>query len=198
VKKQEWMRCGKEAGIESFAKEQRLQWCREYLDSDKHHEETPTTYYGEHDPFDVPISLCAICETSAQKVWRPKEGKPAWRVVCGCGASGDVTPYPRKAAFRWNKSSKSLSVCYTESPLFGLRGLTRADALQRLQLIYNDLTLKIEIATLRQGVGEHVAKGYIARLIAYVDWVQYLEDIIKDRSRNGVGRPEKEKSKTVA
>lgn len=191
------MRCGKEAGIESLSIEQRLKWCQEYLESVKHHEETPTTYYGDHDPFDVPTSQCAMCKTSDQKVWKPREGRSAWRVLCGCGASGDVTPYPRKAVFRWNKSSKSLPVCYTNSPLFGLGAFSKAEASMRLQFIYNDLTLKIEIARLRRDVGEPVAKGYMARLIAYVDWVQYLEDIIKDRSRNGVGRSEKEKSKPL-
>lgn len=198
MKKQDWRERGREAGLDSMAPDARLLWCISYLESDFHHEQTPTTYYGDHDPFDVPISPCAMCQSLNQKVWKPKEGRPAWRVVCKCGASGGVAPYPRKAIFRWNKSPKSLPYSYAESPLFGIQGLAKEEALERLQLIYNDLSLKTEIAVLRSEMGERVAKGYIARLMAYLDWVQYLEDVIKDRSRSANKLPGKENTKTVA
>jgi len=57
------------------------------------------------------------------------------------------------------------------------------EALDRLVRINNDLTLCIEIAHLRKEVGENISEGYIAKLVAYTEWIQYLSELVKNKSR---------------
>lgn len=183
MKKAEWVEKGRASHIGNLPPQQQINWLEAYAKSNDHQSRIQTTFYGDHDPFDVPISPCIECRSLNQRVWKPKEGKPAWRVICECGKTGDVGLFPRKAVFRWNKSMNSLPVSYQDSPLFQLNSLTKEAALIRIESIHNDLTLKIEIAKLKLQVGEQVASGYIARLVAYVDWIQYLEDLIKIRAK---------------
>ncbi len=183
MRKTQWKKDYTECQIERLDLPQQLEWFDRYITSEKHFSNTPTKYYGDHDPFDVPISACSNCGLDTQKLWSPKNGKPSWRVVCSCGTSGPACDYPRKAAFRWNKSFKSSPVNFQESPLFRLNGLEKMEALDRLVRINNDLTLRIEIAHLRKEVGENTSEGYIAKLVAYTEWIQYLSELVKNKSR---------------
>lgn len=163
--------------------EDQLQWLEHYASSKGHFEHTPTNYYGEHDPFDVPFSACADCGSEQLKLWTPREGRAAWRVICTCGNTGPASEFPRKAIFRWNKSRRSRDTDFQLAPLFQLRGLSRADATDRLLKIQNDLGLRVELANVRQSVRADVSPGYIAKLVAYFDWTQYLIDLIKRTSQ---------------
>ncbi|MFC1337324.1 MAG: hypothetical protein G8D89_20885 [gamma proteobacterium symbiont of Clathrolucina costata] len=55
--------------------------------------------------------------------------------------------------------------------------------MERLSRIQNDLSLRIEVARLRREVFDDVSPGYVAKLVAYADWAQYLLDLIKKQPR---------------
>ena len=44
------------------------------------------------------------------------------------------------------------------------------------------LKLRIEIALLGKEVGESSSEGYIAKLVAYTEWIQYLSELVKNKS----------------
>lgn len=185
VRKPKWKEEYQRQKVGNLPKAEQLAWLQEYADSQSHFDYTPTTYYGDHDPFDVPFSACIQCGSDQLRLWTPREGKPSWRVICSCGNRGSSSEYPRKAVFRWNKSSKSRGINIGDTPLFQLDGLTRSTATERLYRIQNDLSLRVEIANLRSEVFSDVSPGYVAKLVAYTDWTQYLLDLLRRQPRQG-------------
>lgn len=185
-----WTKEFQRQGADRLAKQDQLVWLESYAESIEHFEYTPTTYYGDHDPLDVPMSPCSNCHATHLKMWRPKTGRGEWRVVCSCGAEGPESAYPRQAIFQWNLSPRSMPFVYKTSPLFQLHLFDPNIAKDRLERIQNDLDLKLFIGTLKKNLRLPVADGYLIKLTAYLDWTRFLLEVIDKQCCDRESAPE--------
>lgn len=145
------------------------------LHSDEHYEDTETLYYGDHDPFSVPIAPCDGCGHLPRMI-KDQERPVRWIMQCSCGErSSQSRPRPWQAALDWNM--KNLSVFdYKELPLFGLGSLGPEDAHKRLVGIKSNLELRRKLLGLSRTIGQRTkeievpGKKYQERLDAYLQW----------------------------
>src|SRR5699024_5555752 len=168
----------------AYAHEKRKRILQE-LRSDAHYRATDTIYYGEHDPFDVPLADCGTC--GGKPTVRKVSAKPIrWRAVCGgCGNQHKaVSKWPWLAALNWNGINLA-SQDYHAFPMFGLSTLDPDAAREVVASIRRDLELRKALAgietTIARKTGEISPPGrtYQQRLEAYLQWAMLALRLVK-------------------
>lgn len=134
-------------------------------------------FFGDHDPYDVPLSRCRKCNNKSPMIKKTLDKK--YLVSCKCNNSGPVKTYPREAIFSWNLSDNSYEIPYRTSPLFKLGGLTPELAKDRLFKVTASLNIRLEIIRRDKIYNNSVSPGYIGKQIAYRDWAFYLFELVK-------------------
>lgn len=157
----------------------------EVLYSQQHVGSVVTRDYGEHDPRIAPFPPCS-CGAPARL-----ELLDGGRWEACCSSCDKRIHAPQKhdwaACLQWCALNMD-QLDYQSLPLFGLQGLDRSAAKDRLTSIYHDLLLRSQIATLDQSLSErthtHSAPGrdYMEKISAYRDWAKFALQLIKARS----------------
>lgn len=152
------------------------------LNTPAHDDKLITRDYGEHDPRVVVFPVCGCGKPGVLK--QLPSGK--WSAACeGCGKqirNPQLSEW--SASLQWCQLNMD-QMDYDELPLFGLKGLDPAQAKARLTLIYDDLLLRCQLATLDKSLNErthdHPAPGrdYAERLFAYRDWAKLALSLVK-------------------
>jgi len=156
------------------------------LHSDEHYDATETLYYGEHDPFNIPMMRCDFCgETSEMiKEVKPKGGCKYYVRCRGCGNHHKTTGTTREQAILiWN-SINPKGLRYKDFPMFGLANKTPEEARIRMIGIRRNLEIRENISALEQTINPIIGKippstSYRKRLKLYLHWVIWVQVAIK-------------------
>ena len=177
------------------AVERRQQLLNE-LSSDSHKERTETTYYGTHNPFDIPLVDCDTCGSPASMV---KVGpfNNRFNILCpNCnkGIQHPQSEHWKAALLWWQKNLGKHS--YRNLPLFSLDDLDVPAARRRLAGIRRDLELKKNLAEIDEILSrttEIPSPGweYCSRLDAYLAWSMLALALLK-REDGGTARLKRE------
>lgn len=158
------------------------------LQSDQHYQATPSRNYGERDPLEATSDLMLACTCGAplvmlegrtiqatvrhQPLPRDRESS-AYQAICArCGRADAPSLRHWRAVVDWNfRSAKMFRAPLAEFPFFNLAGLSDDQCVERLNCIKYDLMLRRALAKRQREAGKDVGGRFLARLDAYLGWI---------------------------
>lgn len=173
------------------------------LGSDAHHRRTPSRNYGDRDPLSTEglqaFRCSAECAPSMGTVAedlsvRAPQGDVAAKVLhvvrCeACGKAGGPAGREWRALVNWNYERAAEGVGQLDGvKFFNLVGLDAAEALCRVRAIRLDLWLRIAQGRCAIQAGKKVGGKYIAKLEAYLGWVNVAIMVLTANARGTPSR----------
>ena len=166
-----------------------LEELQRLLSSDGHYSATPTRNYGLIDPLERPSGLLFLCSCGERP--RVERGTPppkarvqyrplpagsesrAYHVACSsCGKAAQPSLREWRAVVDWNYThADSRGGSLAQFPFFNLAGLSRTEAVERLNSIKRDLLLRRALARKQREHGIEVGGRFTAKIEAYLGWV---------------------------
>jgi hypothetical protein len=168
------------------------------LESDEHYRHSPTRNYGLLDPLEGASALLFRCVCGARPAMhhavppaavlrRVKQPLPsadgrAYYVLCGgCGRAGKPSLREWGAVVDWNyEAAASRRGSLDDFPFFNLAGVPVAERLEYLESIRYDLALRRAQARKRRDRGEDVGRRFMAKIDAYLGWVNVALRVIRE------------------
>lgn len=100
-----------------------------------------------------------------------------------CDSKGPATKMAIYAVLQWNLSTLCIKPSYKTVPLFGLGGMSREEAVIKMQAIRSDLKQRLIDCGIRlkdPDVSNHPGPRYHAKLGAYQAWNYYALHLLSD------------------
>lgn len=102
-----------------------------------------------------------------------------------CGSKGPATKMAIYAVLQWNLSTLCIKPSYKTVPLFGLGGLSREEAVIKMQAVRADLKQRLVDCAIRlkdPDPENHPGPRYHAKLGAYQAWNYYALHLLSDNA----------------
>ena len=149
-------------------------------------------FYGDHDPFQIPVFPCDEC--GKIPVLRQTGKGSKWNMDCPCGKSlTEPQRVPWQALLAWDSINLS-GYKYDELPLFALAGLSPDEAFKKMKEVRRFLEVKLKIIGLQRTFAQRTGqsspgKGYQQKLEAYLKWSMLALRLIKMAAKTNGSEP---------